>query len=676
MTLQYWDALSGMLNQSLEALTKKRGYPLPEGFAKELDSWSQAKGQWRETGQRLLSEGIMEPFEYAIRLFELNGIERFSVALALAYEMDERYREWFRILGQSSMPNARLAVEAYGLEEGMQDEGYQAFCRNSPLQNWFLRQGPDGEQKGLLELPLQLDARMAELFLADQWEDPLINSLGGYEYPHIEEDLWMFGRDAYRQWTELYESGYRGIFHLCGPKGVGKKTQLSRFAGEQGKTVIHIHLDRMSSMDSSEWNAAISGLLRECRLHQAFLSLEGIGEEHQEGQAQGLLESLLRQAFEELGCVFCLDEFEGSLPGGLSEVTVNLPLPDMGQSIRLWEKIGGGFPMEEGVSWWEFASLFSMTPGQIKKACETAAGRVRAKEERIGTALLKECCRGLLDCGMGDKARRVDCRYSWDDLIMGQEAKEHIREACARILGRSRVYCQWGFGSKLTYGTGVTVLFAGPPGTGKTMAAQVMAKELGLNLYKIDLSTVVSKYIGDTEKNLNQIFEAGKRNQCVLFFDEADVLFSKRTEVKDANDKYSNMEASFLLQRMEEYAGVVILATNYLQNIEEAFKRRLTYVIDFPLPDREQRRVLWKSMFPDGLVVDEDVDLEFLAEKFELSGSQIKNSILNGAFLALSQGKERIGMKQLVIAVQRELKKSGKHLTPQDFGEYYLLIEE
>lgn len=676
MTQEYWLAISGMLSQSLEALAKKRGIPLPEGLKEGLCSQRQTKGKWRMVGQRLLSEGVMEPFEYSLLLFDLNGIEAFSLALALAYEMDNGYREWFRALGHSSIPNAGLVVEAYGLEKERQKEWYQVFCRNSTLQNCFLRQVSEEDQKSLLDLPLRLDARMAELFLADQWEDPVVNSLGWYEYPHIEEELWMAGQDAYRQWTELYDSGYRGVYHLCGPEGVGKKTQISRFAAERGKTVIHFYLDRMNSMDRSMWRPAISGLLRECRLHQAFLCLEGVCEEHKEGQMQGLLENLLRQAWEELGCIFCLDDSGGSLPGDLTEVTVDLLAPDMGQSIKLWKMIGSGYPVEDSISWLEFASLFSMTPGQMKDACEMAARRVRAKGGRIGAALLKEACRSLLDCGMGDKAKRVECRYIWEDLILGQEAKGHIREACARILGRSRVYCQWGFGSKLAYGTGVSVLFAGPPGTGKTMAAQVMAKELGLSLYKIDLSTVVSKYIGDTEKNLNQIFEAGKRNQCVLFFDEADVLFSKRTEVKDANDKYSNMEAAFLLQRMEEYAGVVILATNYLQNIEEAFKRRLTYVIDFPLPDGMQRKELWKSMFPESLVVDEDVDLEFLAERFELSGSQIKNSILNGAFLALSQGKERVGMKQLVISVQRELKKSGKHLTPQDFGEYYLLIEE
>lgn len=235
MTKQYWEAMSGMLNQSLEALTKERGISLPEGFLEGLNSPSRTKQQWREAGRSLLSKGVMEPFEYAVRLFELNDIEAFSAALALAYEADIRYREWFWMLGHSRIPDAGLAVEAYGAGEEKQDEWYQSFCRGGSLQNWFLRQAANEEQKGLLELPLLLDVRMTELFLADQWEDPLVKRLGGYEYPHTEEELQTFNSEVYKQWTELFHSGCRGVFHLCGPAGVGKKTQISRFAGEQGK---------------------------------------------------------------------------------------------------------------------------------------------------------------------------------------------------------------------------------------------------------------------------------------------------------------------------------------------------------------------------------------------------------------------------------------------------------
>lgn len=219
------------------------------------------------------------------------------------------------------------------------------------------------------------------------------------------------------------------------------------------------------------------------------------------------------------------------------------------------------------------------------------------------------------------------------------------------------------------------MLFSGPPGTGKTMAAQIAAGELGLELYKVDLAAVVSKYVGETEKNLNEIFREASRSQAVLFFDEADVLFGKRTEMKDAHDKYNNMEAAYLLQKMEEYTGVSILATNFLQNFDEAFKRRLKFIIEFPLPGVEARRLLWRAVFPVQTPLEAEIDWEFLAAQFELSGSSIKNAAVNAAFLAAGDGRA-VGMGHVLTALRRELFKSGKILTREDFGQYYMLAEE
>ena len=201
-------------------------------------------------------------------------------------------------------------------------------------------------------------------------------------------------------------------------------------------------------------------------------------------------------------------------------------------------------------------------------------------------------------------------------------------------------------------GGGISVIFAGPPGTGKTMAAQVMASELCLDLYRIELPAVVSKYIGETEKNLEEIFEQASKSQVILFFDEADVLFSKRTEVRDSNDKYSNMEAAFLLQKMEEYEGITVLATNFLQNFDEAFKRRMKFIIDFPFPGPEERRQIWRQAFPAEVPVDGELDFDFLAGAFELSGSNIKNSVLHAAFLAAASG-EAVSMRHVIAGVPK-----------------------
>ncbi|MBO6301733.1 MAG: ATP-binding protein [Ruminiclostridium sp.] len=219
------------------------------------------------------------------------------------------------------------------------------------------------------------------------------------------------------------------------------------------------------------------------------------------------------------------------------------------------------------------------------------------------------------------------------------------------------------------------MIFTGPPGTGKTMAAQIIAAELGLDIYRISLANVVSKYIGETEKNLDEIFEKAKKSKVVLFFDEADVLFSKRTEVKDSNDKYSNMESAFLLQKIEEYSGIVILATNLVQNFDEAFKRRMKLMIDFPFPDAARRAEMWKRALPDKLPLD-SIDFDYLVNSFELSGSNIKNIALHSAFLAAADGSRAVTMKHIIAALRNEYSKSGKAFTRAEAGEYFYYIDE
>lgn len=274
---------------------------------------------------------------------------------------------------------------------------------------------------------------------------------------------------------------------------------------------------------------------------------------------------------------------------------------------------------------------------------------------------------------MGNRTVKINAEYTWNELILPEYPKKQIMTACNQITYKHYVYGKWELGSKISYGKGTSIVFAGPPGTGKTMAAQVIANEIGLDLYKVELSSIVSKYVGETEKNLNEIFEQAKKSQIILFFDEADVLFSKRTEVKDANDKYNNMEAAFMLQKIEEYEGITILATNYLQNFDEAFKRRMKFIIDFPFPDRCYRKEIWKTAFPIAMPVEE-IDMDYLANTFELSGSNIKNVVLYSAFLAAG-AKEAVGMKHIILGIKNEFSKSGKILSKTDVGEYYMLLD-
>ena len=236
---------------------------------------------------------------------------------------------------------------------------------------------------------------------------------------------------------------------------------------------------------------------------------------------------------------------------------------------------------------------------------------------------------------------------------------------------RAQVYQDWGFGAKLNRGRGISALFAGPSGTGKTMAAEVLARHLRLDLYRIDLAGVVSKYIGETERNLRSIFTAAERGGAILFFDEADALFGKRSEVKDSHDRYANIEVNYLLQRMEDFRGLAILATNRKSALDSAFVRRLRFIVDFPFPDAAHRLRIWQSVFPPQADLQE-LDVAWLA-RFEIPGGQIRNIALAAAFLAASEGAP-IGMLHVMRAARREYAKMDRIVQEADFGPYYAAV--
>ena len=274
---------------------------------------------------------------------------------------------------------------------------------------------------------------------------------------------------------------------------------------------------------------------------------------------------------------------------------------------------------------------------------------------------------GSLD-GIGNCAFRVKLGYGWEDLILDAPQKQMLRHICDRVTFRDVVMKDWGFEKKAFYGTGVSTVFYGAPGTGKTMAAQVLAGELGMELYKIDLSRLVSKYIGETEKNLGEVFDQAKKRNVILFFDEADSLFARRSDVSGSNDRYANMETGYLLQRLEEYEGITVLATNLIQNLDDAFKRRIRFFIRFPFPDPSMRLKLWSHMLPEEALLEEPLKLEFYAERFELTGSDIREIVTSAAYLAAA--KERgIRNEDIVQGLEIHYQRIGKRLTSEELGK-------
>jgi len=305
------------------------------------------------------------------------------------------------------------------------------------------------------------------------------------------------------------------------------------------------------------------------------------------------------------------------------------------------------------------AEQFDLGTRAIRTACAEAVRRGRADPD----GALWESCRAQGRVRLDELAQRILPVATWDDLVLPARQRDMLHDIAIRVRQRARVYDGWGFRSRSARGLGVSALFSGPSGTGKTTAAEVLANELHLDLYRVDLSQVVSKYIGETEKNLRRVFDAAESGSGILLFDEADALFGKRSEVKDSHDRYANIEVGYLLQRMEAYRGLAILTTNMKGALDDAFMRRLAFVVEFPFPGPEERAEIWRRVFPSATPV-EGMDVPRLA-RLNLAGGSIRNVALGAAFLA-ADADEPVRMKHIAAAVEREFDKQERSL-PDDF---------
>ncbi|MFB7174260.1 AAA family ATPase [Streptomyces sp. NPDC056254] len=314
-------------------------------------------------------------------------------------------------------------------------------------------------------------------------------------------------------------------------------------------------------------------------------------------------------------------------------------------------------------------SAHRLDAGQLRRAADTASRTAALDGRPVSPADLRAAVRAQNGAGLARLARRVEPAVGWDDLVLPAPTHRRLRELAVRARHRDQVLGRWGMRPGGGRGRGVIALFAGSSGTGKTMSAEVVAADLGMDLYVVDLSTVVDKYVGETEKNLERIFTEASAVNAVLLFDEADAIFGKRSDVKDSHDKHANMESAYLLQRMESFDGIAVLTTNLRANLDEAFTRRLDVIADFPVPDAAQRRALWERCLGDRLPRADDVDLGFCAARFDLAGGSIRSCAVTAAyFAAASDGP--LTMRQVVTAVAQEYRKLGRLVLEGEFGPY------
>lgn len=469
------------------------------------------------------------------------------------------------------------------------------------------------------------------------------------------------------------------IFSYHGDEGSGKKFFIRHFCKKNDMRAVSINCKKLFSYDYQFVDRALWAVTRECILTNACCVLDELTfREDEKEKFQGYMDLAFSKLTGQGLLVFALSKE----PMNFKEITrqeittLELGTPSFEERLECWKYYAKDYALGEDCDLQEMTIKFLFTPGKIRDALRFARSLATMnKEILIPRSALFTGCNNQMSSELSQKATRVEAKFGFEDIVMNADQRETITHAIEQMNFKNRVYEEWNYMKKYPYGRGLTVLLFGAPGTGKSMMAQVLAHELNLELYRVDISKVVDKYVGETEKSLSMIFREAKKCNVVLFFDECDTIFAKRSDDGGSNQSSNNNKTALLLQEMEAYDGVCVLATNYKHNIDPAFFRRMKYIVEFQFPNADTREMLWRTTIPKTTPLAEDVDIRFLAERFEFAGGNIKNCILNAAFLAAADGDgKEVGMKHYLMAIKYEFVKTGKVFTRADFEPYASLI--
>lgn len=628
--------------------------------------------------QASVHQAILLALPHLAQLFGLDRFEEECLVICLAPELDRKYDKLYAYVQDDvtrKRPTIGLVLDLLCRSPEQKLLARASFGALSPLRRFRLvqvvDQSPDAPSP-LIGRSLKLDDCIADLLLGCGQIDARLESsctvsrptevpAGANAPPEVQQKVQQFVRVYF---GDVQSPQRSVVFHVHGPYGSGKRALAEAAARELQLPLIVADADRLLATASPV--DTLWFLARESCLRPAVLCLENFDlllapESGRDVQLKAFLEAL--EQFSQLSFLCGSEVWRPQ--GRLSRsrfISLKTDVPDHATRFLHWQsQVPSGNGVDE-VDLGELAAKFRFTPGQIRDALATARDASRwslAEADEITAESLHSACRAQSNPKLVRLARKIEPRYDWDDIVLPPDPRAQLREICNQARYRRIVFGEWGFEQRLSLGKGLAALFSGPPGTGKSMAAEVIAAELGLDLYKIDLAQIVSKYIGETEKNLERVFAAAENGCAILFFDEADALFGKRSEVHDSHDRYANVEISYLLQRMEEYEGISILATNLRKNIDDAFLRRLQFIVQFSFPDAQYRERIWRVLFPKQAPVAEDVDFTFLAREIKMAGGCIKNIGLAAAFYAAGDGGV-IHMPHLLQAAVREHQKLGR----------------
>ncbi len=604
----------------------------------------------------LTSNEARSALETLCTAFRLSPFERDLLALCAGVELDSSIAALCAEAQgdpQRVSPTFSLALAA------LPGAHWSALAPDAPLRYWRLIEPATG---GLLtRAPLRIDERVLHYLTGIACIDERLRVL--VTPIHAAVSLLPSHQALAERIAEVWRrarSGVLPIIQVCGDDRATRQAVAAAAGAAVGLTVYALHAAVMPAA-LAEAEMLVRLWEREATLNAGALLVECDDVDPSDtGRA-----SLLTWLLERTGGALILSARDRWRPMQRVTVTIDVHRASSYEQRDAWRAALGVVADRLDGHVDRLVSQFNLSAHAIYAASAEALGQLQDHTGRDAAQVVWEASRAQARPRLDDLAQRIESSVTWEDLVLPAPQRHLLHDIAAHVRQRARVYETWGFAARGSRGLGISALFAGASGTGKTMAAEVLANELRLDLYRIDLSSVVSKYIGETEKNLRRIFDAAESGGAILLFDEADALFGKRSEVKDSHDRYANIEVSYLLQRMEAYRGLAILTTNLKSALDTAFLRRIRFVVQFPFPDAAQRAEIWRRSFPSGAPIEE-LDFEKLA-RLNVAGGNIRNIALNAAFLAADAG-EPIRMVHLLRAARTEYAKLEKQLTDAEIA--------
>jgi SpoVK/Ycf46/Vps4 family AAA+-type ATPase len=609
-------------------------------------------------------------FSTLLRRFELDEMSARIIAVLIAIEHDSALEAlcsyaWDDFKRQR--PDVGFLIDLLAADDAAaRDQARRALAGDGALRRYRLALVGVAGDADLTPPPRRI-VRLADRVIAflhgDAAPDPQLDGIAAVAAPVSLANVILPQPVIAAADRALAQPGARALFY--GPAGVGKGMLVRALGTAYSRPVLRVSVSELLRVPE-RLEDTMARLIREAALQDALVLFRA-GRTLDDIHHGALFDRFVELSARIRGpAVFSCQQRPSWLVHSILELReVLFPSPPMQARVALWRQaLGADVALVEGDAIEDIAGRFVLGGEPIHRAAERTAAQARLRDPRaprITIGDLTESARLMLQHRLGTVARRIQPGFAWDDLLLPEDTMDGIREMLAFAKHRSYLLDEWGFDKKLPYGKGVSAILAGPPGTGKTMVAQLLAQELGYDLYLIELAQIVNKYIGETEKNLARVFDEAENSHAILFFDEADALFAKRTEVKSSNDRYANLEVNYLLQRMEAYGGITLLATNLEQGIDEAFKRRVRFSIAFELPEPPVREKLWRSMFPPQARLSPDIDWTRLAERFEMAGAYIKKAALRGAARALDRGPGAVVTgADLELSAQLEYREMGR----------------